>query len=79
MLLCVLASGPSLISPMQTVLRVVAALVRWLMLAVEGGQIPTGVKERVRLLRFSSREAEPAGSCSVGFASGLPGSQGLGA
>lgn len=77
---CVWAPGRSLISLLWTVWDVVVPLARWLLLAGEGGEIPKGVKERVRLLRFSNREAEPAGSWScVGFVAGLTGSQGLGA
>lgn len=79
-LLCIFAPGLSPISLLWTVLDVVVPLACWLPLAGNGGQIPKGVKERVRLLRFSNREAGPAGSCScVGFAAGLTGSQGLGA
>lgn len=44
-----------------------------------GGIAPTGDKERVRLLRFSERDAMPVGICSVlGFGVGVAGSLGLG-
>lgn len=78
MLPAVFASCLSPISLLWTVLDVVVLLACWLLLAGEEGRIPKGVKERLRLLRFSNREAEPAGSCScVGFGAGLTGSQQL--
>lgn len=72
-LFCVFPSGLFLTCLLWTGLDVVAPLACGLLLAGEGGQIPKGVKERVRLLRFSSREEEP-----VGFAAGLTVSQVLG-
>lgn len=67
MSLCVFASSLSAVLQLWTVL----AAACWLLLhAGEVGLISKGVKERVRLLRFSNRIAEHDGTCGrcVGFA-----------